>query len=563
MNSVRLRYHYLIIFLLLFQCRSLSLWGQAIKSIHPNKPIHSLVLKQWTAEDGLISNNLTAINKDAEGFLWITCFNGALKFDGNTFQLFDTEKLNFLNSNAFMDLEIGEDNTIWFSTQASGIVVRKQGNFIYPDFNRDLPKSIRNIHIDSNNTLWIGSNNSGLYYIRDDTVIHVENPLVATSTIMDITSDNMGRIFVATYKNGLIVIDNNLYYQYGIEEGLHSNDVNTVYLSRDNILYVGTTQGLNTIEDGKVASESYLEEAEVNKIIEDGYGSLWIATETGLFRLNKLYHTSEKFGTEDGLPTRQISDLVFDHEGNLWLSTKKGGIVRLKHSNFINYSEVDGLALDQVNIIEEKEPGIFYVGSDDGAINIIDNGKISDFRIKTDLKQNGIRDICFVDRDQVWIGSYSGLLIKKGNNERLLTRKNGLPAHDVRRIRKDSQGNVWVATRSAGLLKFRGDTLQQVYNKSNGLGANYILSIHEDAKRNIWVGTNGGGLGKIDLQGNVNNYSINDDPSGILFFNIMTDTEDIKWLATNVGIFRFDDRMVVVTMRATSKPVGGDLEICL
>jgi len=142
----KLRYLNLVILIFLFQYG--YLWGEGIKSIHPNKPIHSLVLKQWTAEDGLISNNLTAINKDADGFLWIACFNGTLKFDGNTFQLFDTEKLDFLNSNAFMDLEIAGSNTIWFSTQASGIVLNKQGNFIYPDFNLYLPKSIRNIHID-------------------------------------------------------------------------------------------------------------------------------------------------------------------------------------------------------------------------------------------------------------------------------------------------------------------------------------------------------------------------------------------------------------------------------
>ncbi len=551
-RQVKHRSHCLIFFLLLLQSGFLG--AQDTKSIHPNQPIHSLVLKQWTAEDGLISNNLTGIDADKQGFLWITCFNGALKFDGNTFQLFDTENLDFLNSNAFMDLVNAEDSTIWFSTQASGIVLYEHGNFIYPEFNKDLPKSIRNIHIDRNNTKWVGSNNSGLYYIRDNQVYHDENPLVATSTIMDITSDDSGRIYVATYKNGLIVIDNNIYSQYGLQDGLNSNDINTVFHTHDNLLYVGTTQGLNLIKDGVISSEPFFEDTEINKMIEDGYGSLWIATEIGLGRINKLYNTHELFTTDDGLPTRQISDLIFDQEGNLWLSTKKGGIVRLKHSNFINYSEVDGLALDQVNIIEEKEPGMFYVGSDDGAVNIIINNRIYDYNIKTDLKQNGIRDICFVNKDEVWIGSYAGILIKKNQNERLLTRRNGLQAHDVRRIRQDSQGNIWVATRSAGLMKFKGDSLLKVYNKSNGLGANYILSIHEDYERNIWVGTNGGGLGKIDELGNVHNYSINDDPSGILFFNVMTDRENIKWLATNVGIFRFDDRKFLeIILNSTSQ----------
>ncbi|MBR9999218.1 MAG: hypothetical protein KFF73_09615, partial [Cyclobacteriaceae bacterium] len=514
--------------------------SQKIKSVHPNKPVHSLVLKQWTAEDGLISNNLTALSTDKLGFIWITCFNGALKFDGKSFQLFDQENLSFLTSNAFMDLVNAEDSTIWFSTQASGIVCYKNGSFYYPDFNNDLPKSIRNIHIDQNNTIWVGSNNSGLYYIRNNKVFRDLHPYVADASIMDITSDDRGRVYIATYKNGLIVIDNNVYEQYRMEHGLYSNDLNTLLITHDHVLYAGTTLGLNMLKDDKITGDQYFDNIEINKMLEDGYGSVWVATEIGLGRLNNLYHTYEFFQTHDGLPTRQISDLIFDHEGNLWLSTKKGGILRLKHSNFINYTETDGLALNQVNIIEEKEPRIFYVGSDDGAINIIANGQISELKITTDLDQTGIRDICFVDDDEIWIGSYSGILIKKGRNEKLLTRKNGLPAHDIRRIRKDSQGNIWVATRSAGLLKFRNDSLISIYDKGNGLGGNYVLCIREDLEQNIWAGTYGGGLSKIDKQGRVETFSINDDPSGILFFNITIDQDNVKWLATNVGIFRYD-----------------------
>jgi signal transduction histidine kinase/streptogramin lyase len=311
---------------------------------------------------------------------------------------------------------------------------------------------------------------------------------------------------------------------------------------------------LNVLKDNKITSEEFLGNIEVNKMVKDGYGTVWVATEMGLGRINKLYNTHEFFRTTDGLPTRQISDLFFDREGNLWLSTKKGGLLMMKHSNFINYTEVDGLALNHVNIIEEKEPGVFYVGSDDGEINIISNGKVSDYPLATDLNQNGIRDICVVDDDEVWIGSYSGILIKNGRNEKLLTRKNGLPADDIRRIRKDSQGNVWVATRTAGVLKFTNGSLVEKFDKDNGLRANYALSIREDGNQNIWVGTNGGGLSRIDQKGSVETFSINDDPSGILFFNVTIDQENVKWLATNVGIFRYDDhKFLEIVLSSTSQ----------
>ena len=111
-----------------------------IKSIHPKTRIESLVLKQWTSEQGLISNNLTSVNVDQDGFLWITCFNGLLKFDAHSFALFDSENLSFLNSNAFMNSFIHPLDSIIFSTQASGIVYYKKGTFRYPDYNKSLPK---------------------------------------------------------------------------------------------------------------------------------------------------------------------------------------------------------------------------------------------------------------------------------------------------------------------------------------------------------------------------------------------------------------------------------------
>jgi len=533
---------------------SSSIGARLYKSIHPNTPIRSLVLKQWTAEDGLISNNLTAVDMDRAGFIWITCFNGVLRFDGNTFQLFDKEDLQFLNSNAFMSLFNGMDSTIWFSTQASGIVLYNHGSFIYPEFNAEIPKNIKSVFVSEENVIWVGSNNTGLYYIKNNEVVHDDNPLVSNVTIMDITGDNLGRIYVATYKNGMIVIDNNTYTQYNIQDGLFSNDINTIHVSQDNVIYIGTTQGLNVLKDRNISQTNYYKTIEINEIIQDGFGSIWLATETGLGRINELYKTYEFFNTQDGLPTRQISDLVFDHEGNLWLSSKKGGLIRLKQGNFVNYTRKDGLALDQVNIIEEKEPGIFYIGSDDGAINIINKNNIYDFSLNTDINQNGIRDICFINDEELWIASYHGILIKNSKGERLLTRDSGLPAHDIRRIRKDSKENIWVATRSGGLLKFIDKKISKVYNKENGLGSNYVLSVKEDQCQNIWVGTNGGGLCKIDIQENIETYSISRDPSGILYFNIHIDENNIKWLATNVGIFRFNDQeFLEIELKSTSQ----------
>src|SRR5689334_10988434 len=74
---------------------------QAPASFHPSKPLAQSSIDQWTSKDGLISNNLTSVIQGPKGFLWITTYNGLLRFDGHTFELFDRENVPFLQSDAF------------------------------------------------------------------------------------------------------------------------------------------------------------------------------------------------------------------------------------------------------------------------------------------------------------------------------------------------------------------------------------------------------------------------------------------------------------------------------
>jgi len=516
--------------------------GNSSKSIHPKTPIETLVLKQWTAEDGLISNNLTSLNVDPEGFIWITSFNGLLKFDGNSFDLFDSKNVEILNSNAFMNSQINESQGILFSTQASGIIQYKGGMFISPSYNQDLPKYIRKVVTDRSGKIWAGANNKGIYIIQNDQVEAFNAPELKNITIMDIVCSNQNTIYAASRGIGLVEINNNSTKIFTEDNGLYSNSVNCLFISSDNSIYIGTKNGLNILKGGKIQSVRFFKNIEVNQILEDGYGSIWVATEMGLGRINNTYRTKELFTPEDGLPTRQVSGLGFDHEGNLWLSTKKGGLLRLKYGNFINYTKADGLALDQVNLIVEKSPGLYFVGSDEGGINIVSNRIIGRMRFNTDLKRNGIRDICFISSSEVWVGSYRGILIKKGIDERLLNRNTGLPADDIRRIFKDNKGQVWAGSRSGGLIKFHKDTIEKVFNIHNGFASNYILSIEEDSKGTIWVGTNGGGLHSIDESGQIQIFNpFKEDASGILIFNIHVDDNNALWLATNIGIFYFNE----------------------
>ncbi len=507
--------------------------------INPEKPINSLVLDRWTGEDGLISNNLTAVMQASDDFLWVTSFNGALRFDGHRFELFDKESLSLLNSNAFYEIVEEDNGTMWLATQGSGLITYKDGQFKKANGTQKLPKSIRSVFIDSKKRIWAGSNNEGVFVKTNDQFERLEHPLLEQVFINDIAEGIDGAILLATNQNGVIIFQNGQFNMINAASGLRSNVVNRLYKTNDGTMLIGTAAGLSAYTASGISDFKFFENQEINDILVDDYGTIWVGTEQGLGKLNIRLGISDFFYEKQGLPASQVSSICFDHENSLWISTKKAGLLRLKDGNFTNFDTNDGLSSNLANIVVEHN-GRFYIGLDDGRINVIDQGTVRNFPIKTDYSYVGIRDILFDTRGTMWVAGYKGVLKIKEGRETVITVDDGLGANDVRAILEDSAGNMWFATRSAGLTKYDGKSYT-VYDISRGLNSNYILSVQHLPNGDIMAGTHSGGLSVIKPDGNVLNYDFAQGNSGILIFNMAIESAEVQWVSTNVGIFRLED----------------------
>ncbi len=508
-------------------------------SFPPDKPLSQSSIGQWTSDEGLISNNLTSVVQGNDGFLWVTAYNGLLRFDGYRFELFDRENTPFLQSDAFYQA-VKDGDKLWLATQGSGLVVF-ENNGLKPYHPREgtLPSSIRSVFI-TDSVMLVGSNNNGLYIVQNEKVSKPDFEPVSNTSIMGIVQDTDKAIWVGTNDRGIIKIKNGKYTQYNSQNGLSGNVINALCAVPDGRILVASTSGLDIMEGNRITPVKMLQNIQVNAITTDSYGSIWAATERGLARINEAAGIEELFTKFQGLPTFALTSLTFDKEGSLWLATSKAGLLRLKDTGIVTYSEINGLSLDLVNIISEGKNGEMYIGTDDGDINIFTNGKFSKLTLEHSLNNMGIRDIC-IDRNNVlWIGSYSGLLRKQGTNEILYNISTGLPAQDIRRILEDKNGNLWLATRAGGAIVFANGKVKTTYNKENGLGANYVLAIEQAHNGAIYLGTNGGGLGLVDPEGKLTIHHITDDDYGILIFNMHIDNPENVWLVANTGMFHFD-----------------------
>jgi signal transduction histidine kinase/ligand-binding sensor domain-containing protein len=498
---------------------------------------------QWTGENGLVSNNVTSSLQARSGFIWITTYNGLMRFDGTHVEVFDRSSIPFLATDAFYRVYEDSKGVLWFASQGSGLIKYEDREFkqVIPN-NDTLPKSIRCLLLEKDNVIWIGSNTEGLFKLTNNKLEKISHPILDHIGILDMHRDFNNHLWIATDGQGVFRWDGTAFQSYTTEEGLVSNVVNALEVTPDGTVYIGTANGMNMFRAGKIVTNRFLAVTPINAIIMDRDNRLWIGSENGLGRIFPDGKREEFVGEETGAPFVRINGISFDNEGSTWLSTGRHGLIQLKQTGVLNLTTVEGLAINRINIAVEGANRAFYIGTDNGKVNIYQEGKITTLPIRTDLGGAGIRDICLDKNGVIWIASYKGILRIEGTSERLFTTADGLPADDMRRILLDSQGRLWFASRSGGIAQFKNNRVVRVIDKDNGLRSNYILAMEEGADGKIYIGTHSGGLSVIENDGTITNHALTSDDAGVLAFNLYPDPVGNVWIVCNTGPYFFNGK---------------------
>ena len=506
--------------------------------LHPKYAISELHMDHWTYKDGLVSNNINDIYQTKDHFIWMTSYGGLQKFDGLDFSKYSHHNENSFKSSSVYALFEGKDQNTWITTRSSGLLGYNNGKFFSYQQNDSLPKAAMSVLESSKGDFWIGTSNSGLYLKKSNSTFKQVSsiPEIRISTMIE---DDQGSIWVGTQGKGLYRISNDSTSRFSMLDGLTSDIIGSLHQDTNGDIYVGTVNGLAIVRNGKVIKKPLFDGHEINDILIDNYGSLWIASGQGLIRENIEYGTFEFFTKEQGLPGIRLTTLCLDHEGSLWVGTYNVGMLRFKLTQITSLTSENGLSFNKVNIISKSEKQ-FYIGTEDGKINIFDDNIFNSISPNFNLHKTGIRDFLFDKSGAIWVASYDGITRSSKNEETNFTLGNGLPSNDARRIFQAKDSSIWIGTRSGGLIKFNDSGNHVYYNKNNGLGSDFVLSIEEDLKGNIIVGTNAGGLSIIDASGKVSTIPIMIDDSELVIFNTHVDSFNNLWLCTNIGIYLYD-----------------------
>jgi len=420
--------------------------------------------KNYSHQDGLPSDNVTAVFQATDGALWFGTDNGASRFDGQQFSKV-TAEVGLPSGGLITAIDEDGEGRMWFGT----------GNGLW-------------LH-NSKARLGMKPSQAGAGTSPAKSTVFTTADGLPADGVTSLAKDKRGRLWVGTTKS-LCYFDPSAWKAGGKpflktrkapgqgerEVPLLEEPIFSMYADSKGGLWAGTGKGVSLISttvDGADEVQTFtardgLANGAVTAIFEAADGAMWFGTALGtggrVSRHNRRSSPAPDsalplsnspppfsfttFGPADGLPAIGIGGIAQDAAGAMWFagasfasqSARNAGLVRYDGKSFVAYSTADGLA----------------------------SGWASRIR--------------FDSHGGLWIGTVSGVSHFDPSSFMLLGEQDGLDPGLVRRMASTSDGNVWFlvgADRNPKLSRFDGKKLVKV-TREDGLSGTRPQVLHVD-----------------------------------------------------------------------------------
>lgn len=304
---------------------------------------------------------------------------------------------------------------------------------------------------------------------------------------------------------------------YNISDGLSHKRVQVITQDNDGFIWLGTYGGLNRfngIEFDIYESNddpNSLPSDDVRGLLVDSKGTLWITTNNGIARYIKNRDHFETFDSYNnpGLPDNGAYSIVESQDGKIWFGTNKG-LCFFENGQFTTMKSVPSALVKTVSIDQE---GRIWASSLDETYVISQNDVI--IGVLSDLLGNTVYEIMTSVVDQqnnVWLGSRSQGLIKvsdygRTNQSISYFRKSestpgSISSDRILHVNVVESGDLWVSTEE-GLSKLAPfsnsfEVLTSDPKDEKSLFGKSVWYSFQDASKRLWVSIYNQGIDVYD-----------------------------------------------------------------
>jgi len=389
---------------------------------------------------------------------------------------------------------------------------------------------------EKNGYVWIATNNGlNRFDGQEIKVYNKQNSAIGSNDISDIIIDSKNRIWIATLGGGLS------YYNPHLDR----------FTNLKNNLNISKSLLFNNVE----------------AIIEDSKGFIWLGTEKGLACLNpdkqQLVSFFSLFKDNQSQKNSGITSIYEDKNHNLWIGTFGNGlfIFNTKTKKFQQIKSNQNQFSDFINVIAPLSSDKILVGTRGSGLLLfeVNTLQFSDY-LKENLginqEINIVRSVKIDRKNNLWIGTDGNGLFKVENFDKKPVIRNylhnspletSISGNAIFEIMEDDEANIWIGTAWNGINVIdKKNNTELLYGDIVGLNPSPVLSIFKKNKV-LYFGLDGEGMTQYNTQTNQIKYYSSKNVSSSFKANyvqkITETTDGTFWIGTfKNGLIKYNPK---------------------
>jgi ligand-binding sensor domain-containing protein/signal transduction histidine kinase len=553
----------------------LLLCSMPVFGLDPGKRLTQYVHRIWQLPQGLPDATITSILQTDDGYLWLGTETGLVRFDGVRFSSLDDMNRGSLKHNWVRTLWEDRQHGLWIGTNDAGLIHFDDG--VATEYSPDADLARANVQClvpDRQGALWVCTSNGVARLAGGKLAVFRTVEGLASNNVRAACAAPDGTLWFGGDSPELSSWTGSGFVSHRLASMPSYGTVRAMLCSADGSLWIGTTNGLIRLKDGRESlftARNGLADDWVYCLLQTADKALWIGTKNGFSRLRN--DVIESFRTEDGLSQSTVYSMYEDREGSLWVGTKHG-LNQFLDGRAIPYTVSEGLPSNDTGPVLQDRSGTVWIGTLGAGLCRFQEGRCSALTTKDGLAGNSVYSLA-EDRDgSVWVGTDAGLTrLRDGRVDGTYTTAQGLPGNLVRFLLRDPSG-LWVGT-SGGLTLFDGgkfirpggarqaslpaflgggedgsghflaatEAAVSVYQDGafhgfapENMPLREVDTVYADPQGLLWMGTLGSGL-RLLKDGKAFGYFMRDGLFDNEIYGIVPDGQDRLWMASSKGIF--------------------------
>lgn len=317
------------------------------------------------------------------------------------------------------------------------------------------------VPVESNKTKSVFSN------LIDTTVwvdFQTSNSSIPTNVLSCLTADQNSVIWIGTAEYGILKFDGSNFTEFNeTNSPLPDNSINCIGVDPMDKIWIGTDNGLAAFDRNNwmvyTTENSGLPNNSIKALAFEGSNIVWIGTSVGLVKFDGSWNVY----TISSALSNWVTTICVDQAGTKWLSVTDTsfGVVSFNTGSFTNYPIGQYHYLTKQILSSAADPGggvwfgcNGYLGAL-GGLSYYDGNNFSNLIISSAIL---IKNIFISNSGTKWVSTNDGLYEIKGVSQitHFSTVNSPIPSSDIRGSVEDNNGIVWMATGTAGLVKYKG-----------------------------------------------------------------------------------------------------------